>query len=77
MAEDRNHPFKNQKSNESSYSSSRLKPQDKVPKKPVWQGKKASIQTIEEMNSQMSSIVTVKKDTIPREENPYGLKQAS
>jgi len=25
----------------------------------------------------MSSIVTIKKDTIPREENPYGLKQAS
>jgi len=25
----------------------------------------------------MSSIVTVKKDTIPREENPYGLKQPS
>lgn len=55
-------------------SSDRLKPQDKVPLKPILQNKKASIQTIEEMNSQVSSIIVRAKDTIPREENPYGLK---
>ena len=46
--------MKKQYSNESSSSnktSGRLKPQDKVPPKPVWENKKPSIQTIEEMNS--------------------------